>query len=153
MRSYGELDKKNAFNRIQVRVQSDTMALKVFDGYGAASRPEATLRVSGYLFLPKGILKRGGRESATHCELMFDDANDDLGVRLLDKEIDDVSAETVRPLVPEKSGCSIGVMPLLRYFAFPPKPTKKKRTLPVSFQTNNVIVMNLRDLRIEGVAS
>jgi hypothetical protein len=112
------------------------MAFRVFTAYGAASRPEATLRSSGYLFLSKGILQRAGDEKATYCQLRFDEEDGRLGIKLARDDFD----EGVRQMSIEPSGASVNLLPLLRYYGFPA--LKGKRVLPVKFE-DNMIVLDL----------
>ena len=114
------------------------MAFKVFDGYGAASRPTATLRVSGYVFLSKGILKRADCESCTHAELRFDEESQKVGIRLINDLVEDTDAPSVRQINTEKSGISVNLLPLLRFYGYG-KPTKK-HVLQVEFNEGMVIV-------------
>jgi len=113
------------------------MAFKVFTAYGAASRPEATLRTSGYLFLSKGILQRAGDEGATHCQLQFDEECGRLGLRLA-SDGKELLEDGFRQLTVEKSGASINILPLLRYYGFPP--LKEKRVLPVKFEDGLIAI-------------
>ena len=122
------------------------MAFQVFDAYGAASRPEATFRSSGYLFLSRGILKRAGNEKATHAQLMFDEADDRLGIRLCGAGEELAGEPGVREMVLERSGASVTLVPLLRYFGFPEAKAIGKRVLPVTFE-KGLIVTGLEPLR------
>jgi hypothetical protein len=117
------------------------MAFRVFDAYGAASRPEATLRASGYLFISKGIMSRAGKESATRYQLRFDPDNGRCGIMLLDDR-DTGFDEGVRRLNVEASGASLTLLPLLRYYGFPA--VKEKKVLPVAFE-DDLIIINLFD--------
>ena len=121
------------------------MAFTVFDAYGAATRPEATLRASGYLFLSRGILKRAGNEAATHAQLLFDEDEERLGIKLLD-EFNDLSESSVRELSQEKSGVSMNLTPLLRYYNFPDPKEVGKQVFAVTFE-EGIIVIDLRPLR------
>ena len=121
------------------------MAFKVFDAYGAASRPEATLRASGYLFLSKGIMKRARCENATHAQLMFDEETDVLGVRLYDS-FDVPDDGSAREVSPEKSGVAVNVTPLLRYYGLPEPKNVGKQVFNVTFE-NDVIVIDLKGYR------
>jgi hypothetical protein len=113
------------------------MAFRVFTAYGAASRPEATLRTSGYLFLSKGILQRGGDEGATHCQLQFDEQSGLLGIKLASNG-EELLEDGFRPLTVERSGASINILPLLRYYGFPR--IKEKRVLPVKFEDGLIVI-------------
>jgi hypothetical protein len=120
------------------------MAFKVFTAYGAASRPEATLRASGYLFISKGIMRRAGCENAAHAQLMYDEIEFRLGIRLYeDAPVDDGS---VRDVISEKSGIAMSLAPLLRYYGFPEPKKLGKRVLQVSLQ-DKLIVLDLTALR------
>lgn len=114
------------------------MAFKVFDAYGAASRPTATLRVSGYVFLSKGILMRAGSEESTHAELSFDDETQRVGIRLVHDVVDGTDATSIRQINTEKSGVSVNILPLLRFYGYG-KPTKK-HVLDVEFDEGMVII-------------
>ena len=131
------------------------MGFQVFEAYGAASRPEATLRASGYLFLSKGILKRGGMEGATHAQLMFDEETDKLGVSLyMDPTGEN---DTIRELSREKSGASINIVAVLRYYRFPDMKKIGKRVLSVDFDEDfvgdKIITIDLSSLRETATAS
>jgi hypothetical protein len=119
------------------------MTFKVFDAYGAAARPEATLRASGQLFLSRGILKRSGREDATFYQLQFDEDTDRLAVKAC-RKYDESSETGVREALQEKSGIAINVIPLLRYYNFPMP--KTKIVLPVTFESG-LVVVDLKELR------
>ena len=121
------------------------MAFEVFTAYGAASRPEATLRTSGYLFVSKGIMKRAQSENATHAQLMYDEIENRLGIRLYDT-FDVPENESVREVSPEKSGIAVNLMPLLRFYGFPGPKILGKRVLPITLD-GNVIVIDLKTLR------
>lgn len=121
------------------------MAFKVFDAYGAASRPEATLRTSGYLFLSKGIMKRAGSENATHAQLLFDEAWDRLGIRLYEP-VDVPNDGSAREASLEKSGIAVNVLPLMRYYGLPDPKSLGKQVLTVSFD-GNVIVIGMSGIR------
>jgi hypothetical protein len=113
------------------------MAFKVFTAYGAASRPEATLRASGYLFLSKGILRRAGDRPFTHYQLQYDEETGRLGIAL-GGAARAVVDNAYRPLSKEPSGASLNLMPLLRYYGFPP--VTEKRVLPVTFEENLIVI-------------
>jgi hypothetical protein len=121
------------------------VAFKLFEAYGAASRPEATLRASGYLFLSRGILKRAGNEHAKYCQLMFDENNGFLGVKLVTQGVD-VKTDSTREMTTERSGAAVNIMPVLRYYGFPK--LKGKKVLEVTFE-EGLIVISLNELKHE----
>lgn len=121
------------------------MAFKIFDAYGAASRPEATLRASGYIFLSKGILKRAGAEDATHAQLMYDEEQDRLGIRLYGM-LDAPNDQSTREMSVERSGASINILPLIRFYNLPDPKKMGKRILPVQFE-DGLVVIEMRDFR------
>lgn len=125
------------------------MAFKVFDAYGAAARPEATLRASGQLFLSRGILKRSGREDAAFYQLQFDEDTDRLAIKLCRKE-DESREAGVREALQEKSGIAINVVPLLRYYNF--RVPKTKVMLPVTFESG-LVIADISTLRQGGETS
>ena len=124
------------------------MPFKVFDAYGAASRPEATLRTSGYLFLSRGIVKRAGKENATHAQIMFDEESDQLAIRLhdqLDIEVL-VNDGTIKEVSSEKSGISVNLAAPIRYYNFPDPKAVGKQVFQVNF-IDGLIVIDMRDYR------
>jgi hypothetical protein len=126
-----------------VSPMSQTPNFRVFDAYGAASRPTATLRVSGYLFLSKGIQKRAGKERCTHAQLSFDEDAQKLGIRLFEDAAED---ESIREVSQEKSGISVNILPLLRFYGFDKPP--RKQVLSVEFDKNNdILVVDLSGLK------
>ena len=119
------------------------MTFKVFDAYGAAARPEATLRASGQIFLSRGILSRSGKEGATHVQLQFDEEADTLGIKLC-KSTASVTETGIREATVEKSGIAVNLVPLLRYYNF--RMPKAKLVLPVTFGAGLVLI-DLKPLR------
>lgn len=114
------------------------MAFKVFDAYGAASRPEATLRANGYIFLSRGIMKRGGAEDAKFAQLSFDDVKQRIGIKLfVDQELKE---DGVRPMSLEKSGAAANLLPLLRFHDLPDPKKLGALMLPVTFEEGFVVV-------------
>ena len=124
------------------------MGFKVFDAYGAASRPTATLRVSGYMFLSKSIQKQAGSEHPTHVQLSFDEDSDKVGIRFLTDFVDDTDSPSIREVSTEKSGISANLLPLLRFYRFS-KPTKK-HVFPVEFE-DGMVVVDLSELRPKSI--
>lgn len=122
------------------------MAFEVFDAYGAATRPEATLRASGYLFLSRGITKRAGNENATHAQLLYDESSDRLGIKL-GSEVDALVDGGYREASREKSGIAVNLLPLLRYYRLPIPKYVGKQVLPVEFD-GGMIVIELKPLRV-----
>jgi hypothetical protein len=127
------------------------LAFKVFTAYGAASRPEATFRLSGYLFLSKGILKRAGCEDATHAQLQFDEDDNVLGIRLAESRMDLIE-DGYREAIQEKSGIAVNILPLLRFYGFPEAKEIGKRVLPVSFE-EGFITIEVGSLRKKATAA
>jgi len=90
-------------------------------------------------------MKRAGSENATHAQLMFDEDDDVLGIRLYEAK-DAPGDGSAREASPEKSGIAVNVIPLLRYFNFPEPKHVGKQVLNVTFD-HNVIVIDLKDFR------
>jgi len=127
------------------------MAFQIFDAYGAASRPEATLRASGYLFLSKGILKRAGDEHAKYCQVLFDEENSLLGIKLIDSGTSDLAAAAgVKEMMIEKSGASVNLVPLMKFYGIPKR--KDKTVLEVKFD-EGLIVIPISALKSGGGSS
>lgn len=120
------------------------MGFKVFEEYGAAARDGATLRVSGYLFLSKGLLRRVDAENAQGARLLYDEEGACLGVEFYDDY--DKNRTEIRALSREKSGSAINILPLLRFYGYG-KPIEKQ-TLKVEKQ-GAMLVMDLSMLSDE----
>lgn len=120
------------------------MPFEVFDAYGAAARPEVTLRASGQLFVSRGILKRSGREDATLYQLQFDEDTDRLAIKMC-RNYDKLNEQGVREAIREKSGIAINVLPLLRYYNL--QVPKQKVVFPVGFENGGLVIVDLKGLR------
>jgi hypothetical protein len=90
-------------------------------------------------------MKRAGNENATRAQLMFDEEEDVLGIRLYD-EYDVPEDGSAREASPEKSGVAVNLTPLLRYYGLPEPKTVGKQVFSVTFE-NNVIVIDLKEYR------
>lgn len=90
-------------------------------------------------------MKRAGSENATHCELLFDEENLRLGVKLFNNRVDEFEEGSLRELMREKSGTTVSLMPLLRFYGLP-KPSKKYG-LPVSFHEDGMMIMSLKEMK------
>jgi hypothetical protein len=98
------------------------MGFELFDNYGAASRGEATLRASGYLFIPSALLQRHRIKSAEYVEVYYDDKERLVGLKFYENEQKERHAQ--RKASQEKSGVAVNLLPLLRQWGVD-KPTKK----------------------------
>ena len=112
------------------------MGFKVFEEYGAAARDEATLRISGYLFLSKGLLKRVNAEDSNGAVLLFDEDNKRIGIKFCDEY--DSSKPEIRNVSKERSGVAVNILPLLKFYGME-KP-EKKQTLKVSTDEDMLII-------------
>lgn len=112
------------------------MAFKVFEEYGAAARDEATLRISGYLFVSKGLQKRVDAEEANGAVLLYDEEGKRIGIRF--HAIYDENNVAMRNVSKEKSGVAVNILPLLRFYGI--KKPSEKRTLQVSKEQDMLIV-------------
>lgn len=114
------------------------MAFQIFTSYGAASRSEATLRASGYLFLPRAMMLGIGADSdTTKVVLLYDAAQSLLAIRL--PRFDDFE-NAQRDVSQEKSGTAVNIVPLLKTMKLV-RP-KKKLSLPVE-QQDDMLVVNM----------
>lgn len=122
------------------------MAFKVFTAFGAGSRLEATLRANSYLFLSHGILKRAGYEHAISAQLMFDEETDRLGIKLFRNGEAPSGDQTIRDMSKERSGKSVNILPLLRFYGLPDPKKVGRQVLPVTFE-DGLVVVDLKGLR------
>ena len=114
------------------------MGFEIFTSYGAAARSEATLRASGYLFLPRAMtLRIGVVEQQKKLVLLVDAENCLLGIRM-PKEDD--PEDSLRDVSHEISGIAINIVPVLKTMQLV-KP-KRKLTLPVE-QQHHMLVVNM----------
>jgi len=90
-------------------------------------------------------MKRARSENATFAQLMFDEVEGKLGIRLYD-EFDNPADGTAREASVEKSGVAVNLVPLLRYYGIPEPKVTGKQVLPVTFD-DQVIVIDLKALR------
>jgi len=90
-------------------------------------------------------MRRAGSENATRAQLMYDEAENRLGIRLYD-ESDESQHASIRDVSPEKSGIAINLLPLLRYYGLPEPKKVGKRVLPITVE-GKVIAVDLKALR------
>lgn len=115
------------------------MGFRVFEEYGAASRPEATLRTSSYLFLSKGIMKRAHQDRPSHAVLLYDETNDRLGIELF-SGYDAMVQEAAKEVSVEKSGIAVNLAALIRYYDLPDPRIVGKHVLPVTFEDGMIVI-------------
>jgi hypothetical protein len=116
------------------------MGFEVFSAYGAASRDQATLRASGYLFVPSGMIQAIAAEGVTHVVLMYDKAATKLAIRA---PRDDETPEVWREVVHEKSGIVVNIVPLLKTYKL--QQPKKKVKLPAQVDSEQPwVVIDMR---------
>lgn len=90
------------------------MAFKTFTSYGASSRSSLTLRVSGVLFISDGIINRLKAGKAEAAVVLFDDESPKIAINFLEKFDDTI--EGCRKLAAERSGVSLNIASVLRYY-------------------------------------
>lgn len=122
------------------------MAFKVFTAFGAGSRLEATLRANGYLFLSLGILKRAGYEEAIAAQLMYDEETDRLGIHLFRNGEAPSDDTTIRDMSKERSGKSVNIIPLIRFYNLPDPKKVGRQVLPVAFE-DGLVIIDMKGLR------
>jgi hypothetical protein len=112
------------------------MPFQVFTSYGAASRSEATLRASGYLFIPQALFDQiSDSGDTTKLVLLVDAEHMKLGVRLA---TDTDPASALRDATKENSGVSVNIVPIMRTMKLV-KPKKKLR-LDVTVDGNMLVL-------------
>jgi hypothetical protein len=112
------------------------MPFQVFTSYGAASRIEATLRASGYLFIPQALFDQiSDSGDTTKLVLLVDAEHMKLGVRLA---TDTDPASALRDATKENSGVSVNIVPIMRTMKLV-KPKKKLR-LDVTVDGNMLVL-------------
>lgn len=119
------------------------MAFETFSAYGAGARDTATLRASGYLFVPRAMMQAIGGVAAKHVVLLFDRENNKLAIRLPDNDDPDYAR---REVAHEKSGIVVNVIPLLRAYKLE-RPTKKLK-LPATVENDSqMVVVDMSDAK------
>jgi len=113
------------------------MAFEVFSAYGAGARDAATLRASGYLFIPRAMMQAIGGVSTKHVVLMFDKENNQLAIRLPEEQDPEYAR---REVAHEKSGTVVNVIPLLRTYKLEQPQKKLKLPAKVSDEAPWVLV-------------
>lgn len=125
------------------------MAFKLFKEYGAASRTTATLRVSGSVFLASGILKRCKITEPLAAKLYFDEEHCHLGIELLNAY--DKADSTQKEMSVEKSGRSVNILALLRYYGLVSgRKLSARLSLPAKFD-DGMLVLDLSQLKSVAV--
>lgn len=118
------------------------MSYEIFTAYGAGARDSATLRASGYLFVPKRLMQLIEGEQSQKVVLLFNKEKQEIVVRL---PCDQDPPEALREVILEKSGTAINVVPLLKAYKFD-LPSKKVK-LPAKFdELSYWIVMDMKDV-------
>lgn len=90
------------------------MGFRPFKDFGNASRSTLTLRTSGVLFISNGILRKFNAEYCEAVLLFIDDESAKVGLKFI-KEFDSIQANC-KKLSRERSGVSVNVAPILRYY-------------------------------------
>jgi hypothetical protein len=108
------------------------MAFTKFIDYGAASRHEATLRVNKTLFISKSMLTKFGVSNSKSAILYIDDNKKRLGIEFSSK----IENEG-RKISVERSGISINIAPILRFYNIEVKERKK---LSVIIESGKLII-------------
>ena len=119
------------------------MAFKKFVDYGAASRDEATLRVSGNLFLSKSIVSKTKIPDPQYALLYVDEDELKVGIEFFAEDNGD---KALRKVSGEKSGYSVNLAPILRHIGIADR--KKKSSHDVA-QEEGLLVISLKDLKEE----
>lgn len=118
------------------------MPFEVFSSYGAGSRDTATLRASGYLFIPRAMMLSLGAAEAREVVLLYDKDALQIAVQLPgETDPQHVRREVIR----EKSGTAVNIMPLLR--ANKLSQPRKKVKLPAHVEDLiPMVVIDVREL-------
>ena len=117
------------------------MAFEKFTEYGAAVREEATIRVSGYVFLPKAFIKRSFGQDPQGAALYTDKENGKIAIELLSQY--DSSDRSIRKVTEENSGYALNILPLLQYLGI--GKLKEKFCAVLAYEEGK-IVLNVNDL-------
>ena len=118
------------------------MSFEVFGSYGAGSRDSATLRASGYLFVPRAMLVEIKAADATELVLLYDRKESWLAIRAASK---DDPQNVRREVIREKSGSVVNIVPLLRSYRLP-QPKRKVRLTTWIDEASPMIVMDMNEL-------
>jgi hypothetical protein len=117
------------------------MAFKKFVDYGAASRDEATLRVSGNLFLSKSIVGKSNIADPQYALLYVDEDELKVGIEFFSQ---DTGEKALRKVSKEKSGYSVNLTPILRHMGIGER--KKKSSHDVA-QEEGLLVISLKEIK------
>ena len=113
------------------------MSFEVFSAYGAGARDQATLRASGYLFVPKAMMQAIGADTTKHVVLLFDKENSQLAIRMPEERDPE---NTRREVAHAKSGTVVNVVPLIKAYKLEHPQKKVKLPAKVSNEEPWVIV-------------
>lgn len=121
------------------------MGFRPFTEHRSSLRNFLTLRVSGAVFISGHILNKiHGHEPAAVC-LFVDEENLLVGLKFMD--VYDGAIKECRKVLKEKSGVSVSIQPILRFFDIP-KLTKKV-DLAVK-EEEKMLILDLKALRSEN---
>lgn len=86
--------------------------MKIFTHYGASAREQVTIRTNDILFVSDTLLKRFNADKCCFVTIFIDEENAEIGLEFHDNKPTNVH----RKVCGEKSGISINIAPILRYF-------------------------------------
>lgn len=118
-----------------------------FTEYGAASRDEATLRYSGNLFFSRSILMAYNIENPQFAALYIDEEQIRLGIRFYTTAESMPTDENYIKVSVERSGYTINIQPVLRYFRIKDRIKKSKHSVS---KEDGLLVISLNGIRLKG---
>jgi hypothetical protein len=118
------------------------MALRIFTDFGAASRNQVTLRVNLNLFISNGLIHRYKLEGFEYVCLYIDDEKMVVGLKFTKPE--NANNKEIRKVLKEKSGISINISPILRFYGV--SKLYEKKNLDIA-EEDGLLVLDLSSLK------
>lgn len=115
------------------------MSFRKFTEYGAASRTSVTIRTNDLLFISKAILNQLDVDEANYVMIFIDEEEYLLGLIFTKEKPND----NYRKISNEKSGVSVNIAPILRFFGI--TKLKEKFTSDVT-KKEGMLVFSIKDL-------
>ena len=118
------------------------MTLRKFIEFGAASRNNISLRANQNLFISKSIINKYKIANPEACFIFIDDKKPLVGLQFVEKM--DKENKELRKVLKEKSGLSVNISPILRFYGI----EKKKEKIEMSIiEDEELLLIDLAELK------
>lgn len=118
------------------------MALRKFIEFGAASRNNVSLRANKSLFISKSIINKYKIVNPEACFIFIDDKKPIVGLQFVEKM--NKENKELRKVLKERSGFSINIAPILRFYGI----EKKKGKIEMSIiEDDELLLIDLVELK------